>query len=402
MRLDQRDDPLAVWEYTERYLGGGTRTYSQFSADLDISRRYHPQLGDPSFWLPTFRVPDSAGSYLPGSASKLHALYRGDDWLLLPVHPDTLADPHLPRRSELLACRPGPPMEVVPLANARTVLVRRIGDRPVEPHFLKLHYPRRLSRFTRRLRQEMIVLQLWVSRQLAAARVRFLPEVGGGVLGDDAQAWGYLLRERQLAGGSLQFTVPLFALYGQDLRAPDDPSLLEQLVARSGLPADEFLARRIVAPMVRMWWRIARRTGCLPEPHGQNTLVTFAADGQVRIGYRDCGVYVDPGLRAAAGLAGELPPRNVISADVRVPAGQVASLVYDTFLGHHTLSYLVALARDRLGVDEARLQRVARETFQRHAVPDLTWPKTTFCYDDRLRPDGAWQLADTGHPPHWR
>ena len=104
---------------------------------------------------------------------------------------------------------------------------------------MKLHYPRRLSRFTRRLRRPIITVQLWVAAELDRVGVPFLPEVGGGVFGTDpTQAWGYLLREQRLAHAEpTAATVPMFALYGTDVRSPDDPTLLEQLVVRSGLPA---------------------------------------------------------------------------------------------------------------------------------------------------------------------
>lgn len=403
MRLKDTDEPTHVWLYAERFLGGGTRTYSRFSADLDISRPYHPQYGDESVILPTFRVPDSHGVYLRnGIDSPLHRLYRGDGWFLLPVHPDTLSLPTLFGRERLLRLPAGPPVRAVPTANARTLLVRQIGDRPVEPHFLKLHYPRRLSRFGRRLRRPTIELQLWVSAELHRVGVPFLPEVGGGAYGDDTgEAWGYLLRERRLLGGSLRYTVPLFALYGADVRAPGDPTLLEQLVERTGLGAAELLAERVVAPLVALWWRILRTTGCLAEPHGQNALVTFDPD-EVRIGYRDCGIYVDAGVRAARGLAGDLPPRNVIPCHVDKEPAQVRSLVYDTFLGHHALSYLARLAEARLGVPPRVLHQAARRAFHEAADPALPLPATVYNYDDRLYPDGEWHLVDTGTPPEWR
>ncbi len=403
MRLRDSDDPTEVWQYAERYLGGGTRTYSRFSADLDISRAYHPQWGKETFSLPTFLVPEPAGVFLDSRIdSPLTDVYRREGGFLLPVHPDTLTVPDLPWRARLLTLPPGPSLEVAPTANARTVLVRRVDSEPVEPHFVKLHYPRRLSRFSRRLRRPMIELQLWVSAELHRAGVPFLPEVAGAAFGDDpTEAWGYVVRERHLLGGSLRFTVPLFALYGTDVHAPDDPTLLEQLVERSGAPASELVAHHVVAPLVTLWWQVLRATGCLAEPHGQNTLVTFDS-GHVRIGYRDCGIYVDASVRQAAGVTGDLPPRNVIAHDIDKPAPQVRSLVYDTFLGHHALSYLARLAEERLGLPPRLLHDAARQAFHDAADPQLVFPPTVYNYDDQLHPDGGWRLIDTGDPPPWR
>jgi hypothetical protein len=402
--LEAIEDPVARWAYAERHLSGGTRTYSRYAGDLDISPRFHPEHGAPRFAVPTFVVEAPAGNYLIGAvASRLNEAYLDGRSFLLPVHPDTLTLPAV--REDLAGCRTGPPLEVVPTANARTVLVERLGGRPVEPHFVKLHYPRRLSRFTRRLRRPVIELHLWVAAELDRIGAPFLPEVGGGVLGTDPDhAWGFLLRDsRAPGGGPLPYTVPLFALYGRDLRAPGDPTLLEQLVAGSDEDPESWLARRVVEPMITLWTESLLGTGCAVELHGQNTLFGFSADGRTtRIAARDCAVYVDPQIRRERGMSAGLPPRNVISRDVRQPRSQVFSLVYDSFMGHHTLDFLARLARDRFGVPPAALHRVAKAAFAAQPVPPGLLPGTVHYYDDELHADGRWELVDTGLRPRWR
>lgn len=403
MRLGDHD-PVTTWQYAERYLGSGTRTYSRFAADLEITTEYHPQHGAPQFTVPTFWVPVTAGGWLTNRiASALPALYRDGEMMLLPVHPDVLAMPDLHGADLLRAAAPGPPLSVVPSANARTVFVERAGGHPVPPHFLKLHYPRRLSRFTRRLRRPVIDLQLWVADELSRIGAPFLPEVAGGVVGHDpSRAWGYLIREAVVPDlAPLPYTVPLFALYGRDARAPADPTLLEQLVAHSGEKAEEWATRRLLEPLIALWCDVLLRTGCAIEPHGQNALFQFTEDGaRTRVAYRDCAVYVDPEIRAARGLTGALPPRNVISHDIREPRAHVLSLVYDCFLGSHTLSYVARLAQERFGVPPESLHRAARAVFAAPARELL--PETVYYYDDRLHPDGGWELVDTGAPPRWR
>lgn len=399
-------DPATTWQYAERYLGGGTRSYSPYSADLEISTEFHPQHGAPRFVVPTFRIGPRQGSWLTnGIASSVAAAYCDGETMLLPVHPETLAVPDLHRGRQLRQAESGPPIEVVPSANARTVFVERVGGQAVPPHFLKLHYPKRLSRFTRRLRRPIIALQLWVADELHRVGTPFLPEVAGGVLGaDPTEAWGFLVRESRVRHeASLPYTLPLLALYGHDLHAPSDPTLLEQLVAHSGEDAGTWLARHLVEPMITLWCDVLRRTGCALELHGQNTLVLVSGDFRdTRVAVRDCAVYVDPAIRAARGLTGDLPPRNVISHDVRKPRAQVLSLVYDTFLGAHTLSYLARLARDRLGVEPEALHRHAQRAFAACiGSPDLL-PATVYNYDSRLHPDGGWELVDTGASPQWR
>jgi hypothetical protein len=401
MILEAMSGPAELWPYAERYLGHRTRSYSTFAADMEVDDAYHPQRGPASFEVPTFRIPHEAGAYLRnGIASDLHALYRTDESFLLPVHPQTLATLD---EAGLASYPAGPAITVVPSANVRTVFVTAIDGGRVEPHFLKLHYPRRLSRFTRRLRRPIIGLQLWVADELARIGAPVLPEVAGAVLGDDArQAWGYLVREWP-AGSATPYTVPFFALHGGDMLAPDDPTLLEQLIVRSGASPTAFVAERIVRPVVRLWVSAAVELGCALEMHGQNTVFQFSADATAtRVLYRDCGVYVDLATRKARGLPDDLPPTNVIGRDVPWPSEQVFSLAYDSFTGHHALSYLARLARERFGVPEEALHRTAREEFAARVAPDSLLPPTVYYYDNRIHDDGAFVLVDTGVAPTWR
>ncbi|MEU7866795.1 hypothetical protein [Dactylosporangium sp. NPDC049140] len=396
MRLIDARDPIALWQYAERYLGVGTRTYSPYAADLDIADAYHPQRGAATFELPTFRVPASLAGY-----SGQPSLYTDGDGMLLPVHPNTLDSPDLAARDVLVGLQRGPTLTVVPSANARTVFVTAAAGRPVEPHFVKLHYPRRLSRFTRRLRRPVIELQLWVCAELLRAGIPVLPEIGGGWFdpGLGEQAWGFLVRAARPAVPAPRFTVPLFALYGADLLAPADPTLLQQLVEAFGEPPQSFVAERIVAPMVRMWSTAARATGCPLETHGQNTLFAFdPATRETAILYRDCAIYVDSTLRSAESLPAALPPANVIPRDVPLAADEVFSLTYDSFMGHHALSYVASLAESLWSVPPAALHETARAAF---TAQDLL-PDTVFYYDNNLYDNGDWKLVDTGANPEWR
>jgi hypothetical protein len=394
MQLDSCD-PIALWQYAERYLGVGTRTYSPYAGDLDIDEAYHPQRGTPTFRLPTFQVPGSVHVASPVVPSPLPELYRG----LLPVHPNALDAPDLVGRPALLASPPGPVLTAVPTANARTVFVTEIDGTPVDPHFVKLHYPRRLSRFTRRLRKPVIELQLWVSDDLVRVGAPVLPEVGGGWFGAGEDAWGFLLRAARPLDAAPAWTVPLFALYGRDLHHPSDPTLLEQLVAGFAEDPTAFVAERIVVPMVRLWASVARTTGCPLETHGQNTLFAFdVARRETRILYRDCAIYVDAAARAGLGLTGPRPPTNVIPRDVPMAADEVFSLTYDSFMGHHALSYVAALAESCWGVRPSSLHAAARAAF---TAQDLL-PPTVFYYDNVLYENNDWKLIDTGRLPDWR
>jgi hypothetical protein len=382
MLLRDARDPIAVWQYAERYLGVGTRSYSSYAGDLDIDRRYHPLLGDPSFALPTFVVPAGRG----GSLTLPDWYTRADGGFLLPVHPEIVP------LVDLAGLEPGPALEAVPSANGRTVFVTRMGSARVPPHFVKLHYPKRMSRFVRRLRRPVIELQVWAAHELVAAGLPVMPELGGGW---HADGWGFLVRALDTGPG---FTVPLFSLYGADAGHPDDPPLLRQLIDASGVPALSYIAERIVEPMVRLWVSGVLRTGCLLETHGQNTLFRFTLDGFTAVAYRDSAIYVDALRRAGRSL----PPTNVIPRDVPMPAEAVYSLTYDSFMGHHALSYVAELVHDVYGVEPAQLHEVARAAFASSSSGQLAMPSTTFYYDDALHDDGGWKLVDTGRAPLWR
>jgi hypothetical protein len=399
---------MAAWLYAERFVGAGSRDYSAFSGYADVSDEFHPQRGGETFSIPTFWVDRSAGTYLRNDlASELHDFYCEDDAFLLPVHPDVVGLTGLYGESLLRSLTSGPPLLVTPTANTRTVFVIERDGRAAPPHFVKLHFPRRLSRFTRRLRRPMIELQLWVSQELSGSGVPYLPEVGGGVLGDHpTESWGYVVREVRPRMGMAEplCTVPLFALYGQDMFRPDDPVLLTQLIDRSGLSPVDFVGGQIVEPIVRMWLDVVQRTGCIPEMHGQNTLIAFSAQtGDITVLYRDCGIYVDPRLRATEALTNPLPRVNVLGADIDADSAQVRSLAYDSFLGHHVLDRIALLLDERFGIRLDALHQVAATAFRDAVEPAVTMPETVYYYDDLASAEGhGWRLKDTGRKPHWR
>ena len=400
------EERMTTWVSAERYHGGGTRNYSRYSAEMPVSAGCHPQGSALGFRLRTFWIDVHDGEYRRASASSpLHDIYSHRDRLLLPVHPDTLALPHLPGRDRLLTMPAGPVLDAVPLANARTVLVLALDGAPVAPHFLKLHFPQRISRFHRTMNARNLGHELWTSTQLHTAGLPVLRDLGGGQfgIGPDA-AWGYLIRDCLVRDScDFDYTVPLFALYGNDIRAPDSQPLLHRLVVRSGVEPAVFLAERIIEPMVAFWVRAVLSTGCLPELHGQNTLLSFSRDGRrSRIGYRDGGIYTLAPLRDSFGHSADLPPMDVVPRDVAVDCAQLMSLVYDSFMGNHALARLNALAANLFDLHPDLLPSIARKTFADNGGPQLTLPRTVYYYDDTCPPERGWRLADTGQTPIWR
>ncbi len=132
-------------------------------------------------------------------------------------------------------------------------------------------------------------------------------------------------------------------------------------------------------------------------------MFTFTAnESESRIVYLDCAVHVDPAIREKLDLQSALPDFNVISRDIEQPVEQVFSLVYDSFMGHHTLSYVARLAEKRFGVTPDVLQKIARAEFVQRGGSQVAFPETVYYYDNKLHPSYQWRLVDTGQSPQWR
>ncbi len=397
-------DPVTFWKYAERYLTLGARTYSPFSQIADVDKRYHPQLGERAFPLESFWLNDEMGSYFRGTpSSELHDLYQQGDSFLFVVHPNVLNMPNLRFRGLLAAGIPGPLVEVTPSANTRTLFVNRIGGKRVPNHFLKVHFPRRISRFVRELDCEDIKHQLWVSGQLIGAGVPVLPDVAGGVLGwGSNDAWGYIVREATPMNleETYQFTVPFFALYSRDVLAPNEPPLIAQIICKRK-PA--VVLEEILRGLIQMWILAFVRAGCVIEPHAQNTLFLFSErDGPFGIAYRDADVYVRVERRENISSQSDLSPINVIDDSAGVIREQILSLTFDSFLCHHSLAYLNRAVCTAFGLGERFLPSLTKSLFSELGGNDLGLPATTFSFSNELFSTYEFRLVDTKVEPVWR
>ena len=196
MKLDDILQGNQALLYMERYVDEGTRTYSPFAARSEAAPEYQPRSGRQSFELITVFAPISQVSIFKADPQRsLIEFYVSLEYVRFLIHPEIWASSGIDNLEELYSLRRGEPLHVAPTASTRTVLTTETPA-DVPRHFVKLHYPRRISRFNRRLRQKNIRNSVEVTRDLAHVRFdkfAYLPDSLGFTYGAGAGAWGFLV-----------------------------------------------------------------------------------------------------------------------------------------------------------------------------------------------------------------
>lgn len=389
----------------ERFVNEGTRTYSPHSAFSGVHERYQPHHATPSFPVPTFLVPKSEVHITRDAPDpKLEQVFIQTDSVLVPIHPDIRDDPAIPFLSTVTGCPAGPSFGVEPTASTRTVLL----SNPPGPCFLKLHLPRRISRFVRRLRWVSVQFSVMISADLRDFRSEgfgYLPETIGIAIGDRATGWGAVVREWQPrpAVGSDRILIPAFTLFGYDRRRPTDPPLIRQLIDRHQVDPLTFVTDAMVGPLIRQWCQAYRERGIIFGSHAQNVLMELDLDYRpTRLIHRDLDLQVDPLMRQRRGLSTDFP-KSRIGIEIQEPIERALSLKYDWFMGHHFFDYLTRLLQDQWEIDPRRLSAAARDIFHA-AFPDSNrfFDRHTYYYHPEPSPDNDSRLLRTGVAPVWR
>jgi hypothetical protein len=392
--------------YMERYVDEGTRTYSPFAAKSEAAPEYQPRSGRPSFELITVFAPPSQVSIFQADPQRnLLEFYVTSEQVRFLIHPETWASSGIDNLDELHALRRGGPLRVAPTASTRTVLTMETPAN-VPHHFIKLHYPRRISRFNRRLRRKNIRNSVEATRDLADVRFEkfaYLPDSLGFIYGDGGAPWGFLAREgTPRPFEEARFLIPYFALYGGDLRHPEDRPLLVQMIERLGVEPQSFVISEIMIPVLECWAKVVRERGVLLESHAQNLLLEIDSDFRPRrVVHRDFDVWVDAEARKRAGL--EVMGAS-IGTDTPYPREQHYSLVYDHFIGRELFDYLLGVLTRFYSAKESVVRGRVAEAFHRNFPDaDVFLPAdTTYYFSNELLPGNEFRLVDTKRAPEWR
>jgi hypothetical protein len=397
--------------YLDRYRNEGTRTYSIHADYTEAQQPYRPDSNEAQFTLPVFEVPrDQMQVYTANPSPELSSAYLTPKTCLFCIHPQVLErhadDPYV--KHTLAIGKPCNGITVSPSSSTRTLYVHEAAT----PHFLKVHFPFRISRYHRRMRKEVLEQAVVVSRELEKGidhldeRFAFLREVIGVAhknLQPDSprgENWGYLVRDMQpfpIVDADRDF-VPGFSLYGTDFFNPEKKPLLFELIGNNN--PKEFVLNQIMIPIICHWVGCFRQFGYLLEPHGQNVLFEVNKNRQIeRIVHRDLSIGIDMRRRRELNLPdGDLNEYNRMESD------EFHSIVYDKFMGGHFFDRLVALCREKYpDLEPEDFRKPCRDEFAR-IFPDheTYFPKTIQYFSEKRNQFGKPLYEDTGTAPHWR
>lgn len=397
MKLEEVfDQPGEAWLVMERLVNDGSPSGARTTTSGETS----PQGAGLPFRLPFYACEGiatvAAHPGLPGLQ-----LPEG-----FPVHPDL--DPATEGGLGGDAAVVGT-VSVVPTSSGRTVAV--IDPSASEVH-LKLHYPRILGRFKRKLDAQRALAAIDTTTILADPRVTlpdtlaFLPEPVAFLTPTGVAA--VVRSPAPHPAGKHGALVPLFSLVSSDRRRPSDPTLLTQLLTHEADPVG-YVWSQLLCPILDGWGHLALDLGLLCEWNAQNLLVDLTDTGAVaRIVFRDLqGTHRDVVRRPPwASHLESTDYRTMTGADPEADGAQ-RSWLFDFKLGEYVLDLLVAAVSPSPEV-RTDLTTALRDRFDARVgsagigTTDL-FPKdgTTFAQPPGQLTDGRWLERRQG-PPTYR
>jgi len=267
-RLREGIDDPKLFLYLDRYVNGGSKGYSPFSNLFEGDLRYKPENRHESFPAYLVKIPrEKISLFTDNPHSQIYQHYVEENSILFPVHPETYEDDQTAFIEEIRKY-PYEQLIVAPTASTRTVMnLAKIGGLP--SHFIKLHYPRRVSRFISRFRKNSIQNSVEASKELnffSHPYFGYLPETLGISFQSDnneKELWGCTIRELHPRPKAKThcLLIPLFALFAQDLSARDDPPLLIQLLDLKKEDPQSWILEKVMKPLIQIWCALLQKKG---------------------------------------------------------------------------------------------------------------------------------------------
>lgn len=402
---------LDAFIYLDRYCNEDTRTYSNQSEYTEADERFRHNVDHPGFDLPVFVLPkEKMNIYKANPPPSLFNRYVDQKTVCFPVHPQVLAN--MPQEAYVkLTCNIGQKtraLKAVPSSSTRTLYIREHGPN----HAVKVHFPFRISRYGRRMRDEVVAQAVAVSLELEQGIHHFDPGFGflrevlgithknldpGGPRGEH---WGFLVREMTPfpEQDELRYLIPGFALYGKNFFTPQNPPLVLELIKDKDPVC--IILEQIMLPVIRQWVACYLHFGFFLEPHGQNLLIETDADMKIRrIVHRDLSLGIDMCRRKHLGLSSDhLNEYN------RMDDANFGSIAYDKFMGHHFFDFLAeCVCRHFTNVRMADFTGPCKNEFKQ-IFPDHKdfLPATEHYFTRRRDHFGKPMYKNLGTAPKWR
>lgn len=397
--------------YADRYRNEGTRTYSKHADYTDAQEKYRPNSRHPHFELAVFEVPrDQMQIYTANPSITLQTNYLASDKILFCIHPQVLEEKpdDLYVKHTLSIGNPLNGITVSPSSSSRTLYVQ--GDAPA--HAIKVHFPFRISRYGRKMRDEVIEQAINVSLELERGicslddRFSFMREVIGVAHrnlrpgSNRGENWGYLVRDMRPFPpvDDERGLIPGFSLYGEDFFNPKRPPLIFNLIGNRD--PKKFILENIMFPIIRHWVACFQRFGFLLEPHGQNVLFEFDQSRAVkRVVHRDLSIGIDMRRRREIHLPdGDLNEYN------RMESAEFHSITYDKFMGGHFFDRIVAVCQGKYpDLKKEDFCKPCCEEFTR-IFPDHAkyLPRTIWYFSEKRDQFNKPLFQDTRKVPEWR
>nr|WP_319394756.1 IucA/IucC family protein [uncultured Desulfobacter sp.] len=349
------ESSIPKFQYLERYRNKGTRTYSSHSEYTDAIVKYRPDSTQEKFSLCGYELPlEQLTIYTANPPDEIKRKYFQSGRALFCIHPQILEmapdDPYVKHIASSHLGRKN--ITVVPSSSTRTLFVE--GQK--SPHALKVHFPFKISRYTRKMRDEVIEQAINVSIEMERGihrmdkRFAFFREVIGVAhknLDPGAvrcENWGYLVRDMTpfpyIDANPRRIMIPGFSLYGEDYFKANVPLLLFQLMQKQD-PV-QFVLKNIMLPIIRHWVDCFLNFGYILEPHGQN--IVFELDEALtirRIVHRDLSIGID--MRRRRDL--QLSSTN-LNHHNRMENFEFHSITYDRFMGGHFFDRIVLACQE--------------------------------------------------------